>query len=83
LGAEVVQLAHGSRIDETPIALGQHASMRFLYASGTAHSSANENSLVVRLDLGTTRVLLVGDAEQVVANRRPRRLQPNRLKACS
>ena len=58
-----MQLEHGSRIDETPIALGQHASMRFLHANGTAHSSANENSLVVRLDLGTSRVLLVGDAE--------------------
>jgi hypothetical protein len=37
--------------------------MTFLYADGSPHSSFNENSLVVRLDLGTHRVLLMGDAE--------------------
>ena len=37
--------------------------MTFLYADGSDHSSFNENSLVVRLDLGSHRVLLMGDAE--------------------
>ena len=37
--------------------------MTILHAAGGRHSSPNENSLVVRLDLGTTRVLLMGDAE--------------------
>ena len=36
--------------------------MRILHADGANHPSPNENTLVVRLDLGTTRVLLVGDA---------------------
>ena len=36
--------------------------MRILHADGANHPNANENTLVVRLDLGTTRVLLVGDA---------------------
>jgi competence protein ComEC len=37
--------------------------MTFLHADGGNHGSFNENSLVVRLDLGATRVLLAGDAE--------------------
>lgn len=37
--------------------------MRFLHASGQRHSSFNENSLVVRVDLGERRILLMGDAE--------------------
>lgn len=63
LPVETVSVPHASRINEFPVALGQDASMTFLYADGAQHSSPNENSLVVRLDLGTTRVLLMGDAE--------------------
>ena len=37
--------------------------MTFLYADGSNRPSFNENSLVVRLDLGSKRVLLMGDAE--------------------
>lgn len=37
--------------------------MTFLHSDGAQHASPNENSLVVRLDLGETRVLLMGDAE--------------------
>jgi beta-lactamase superfamily II metal-dependent hydrolase len=37
--------------------------MTFLHADRAIHSSANENSLVLRLDLGNTRVLFMGDAE--------------------
>ncbi len=50
-------------IDNAPVQLGQAASMTMLYADGGNHGSFNENSLVVRLDLGTRRILLMGDAE--------------------
>lgn len=63
LPAETLQVVHASRIDQTPVTLGQGSSMTFLYADGARHSSANENSLVVRLDIGATRILLMGDAE--------------------
>jgi competence protein ComEC len=52
-----------SRINNNAIALGQHASMTILHADGGNHSTFNENSIVVRLDLGETRVLLRGDAQ--------------------
>jgi beta-lactamase superfamily II metal-dependent hydrolase len=60
---KVVQLTLSSRIRGTPILLGQNASMTILHADGGDHSDVNKNSLVVRLDLGNTRVLLMGDAE--------------------
>ena len=63
LQEEVVQLPLSSRINETPIALGASASMKILHADGSSSGSPNENSLVVRLDLGATRILLMGDAE--------------------
>ena len=56
-------LTHDSRINDSPITLGQNASMRILHADAADHGSFNENSVVVRLDLGSTRVLLMGDAE--------------------
>jgi len=37
--------------------------MTILHADGSSTGSPNENSLVVRLTLGSTRILLVGDAE--------------------
>jgi competence protein ComEC len=64
LPEETLQLEHGSRISAgIPVVLGQGASMTILHADGANHSSPNENSIVVRLDLGATRVLLMGDAE--------------------
>jgi competence protein ComEC len=64
LPAATLQLALGTRITtNAAVALGTGASMTFLHADGAHHSSPNENSLVVRLDLGSTRVLLMGDAE--------------------
>jgi beta-lactamase superfamily II metal-dependent hydrolase len=36
--------------------------MTFLYVAGRTMSDLNENSLAVRLDLGSKRVLLMGDA---------------------
>lgn len=58
-----ITLSHQSRIDDASIPLGQGASMRILHADGSKRPSFNENSLVVRLDLGSHRVLLMGDAE--------------------
>jgi competence protein ComEC len=63
LPAAVLTLTQARRITEAPVTLGQSASMTILHADGGAHPSVNENSLVVRLDLGSTRVLLMGDAE--------------------
>ncbi len=63
--AEVVHVTHASSITTgSPVQLGQGASMTFLYVDGAAHpDDFNKNSLVVRLDLGGTRVLLMGDAQ--------------------
>jgi competence protein ComEC len=51
------------RISSAPVSLGANARMTFLHADGGRHSSPNENSLVVRVDLADRRVLLMGDAE--------------------
>lgn len=46
------------------VRLGDRATMRFLRADGGDHAGRyNENTLVVRLDLDGSRVLLMGDAE--------------------
>src|SRR5207249_8532238 len=63
LAATTLQLTQASRITNTPITLGQQATMTILHADGATYPSPNANSLVVRLDLGGTRVLLMGDAE--------------------
>jgi competence protein ComEC len=62
LPKEAVHLKLSSRINETPIPLGQNASMTILHADGADLPDINDNSLVVRLNLGNTRVLLMGDA---------------------
>lgn len=61
--AESITLRHQARISDAPIPLGREATMRIMHADGSKRPSFNENSLVVRLDLGTHRVLLMGDAE--------------------
>ncbi|HYJ78633.1 MAG TPA: MBL fold metallo-hydrolase, partial [Longimicrobiaceae bacterium] len=61
--AAVLTLTQASRITLAPVALGAGASMSILYADGSLHSNPNENSVVVRLDLGDRRVLLMGDAD--------------------
>jgi beta-lactamase superfamily II metal-dependent hydrolase len=64
LPAETISLSNASRITTgAPITMGLGATMTFLHADGGSHGSPNENSLVVRLDLGGTRVLFMGDAE--------------------
>jgi beta-lactamase superfamily II metal-dependent hydrolase len=63
LAATNITLTHSSRITEQPIVLGQQATMTILHADGANHPSPNDNSLGVRLNLGSKRVLLMGDAE--------------------
>lgn len=64
LPAETISLSNAGRITTgAPVTLGLGAAMTFLHADGGSHGSPNENSLVVRLDLGGTRVLFMGDAE--------------------
>jgi competence protein ComEC len=60
-----ISLQHAGRIDSAPLPLGTGASMEFLYADGTSYKPSqnpNRNSLVVRLNLGSRRVLFMGDA---------------------
>ena len=76
LPATTVTLNLSSRITTgTPITLGQSASMTILHANGSDAGSPNENSLVVRFDLGPTRVLLMGDAE--AGGRKPPTAMPS------
>jgi len=53
----------GARITSDPIPLGTDATMTILHADGTRLPSPNQNSVVVRLDLGGRHILLMGDAE--------------------
>jgi competence protein ComEC len=59
----VVNVSTGPRlVPLQKVDLGKNAVMEFLHVDGSHHTDLNENSLVVRLDLGGARVLLVGDA---------------------
>lgn len=61
--AVTVTLPRSVQITSAPVPLGAGARMAVLHADGSKQSSFNENSLVVRVDLGTRRLLLPGDAE--------------------
>jgi beta-lactamase superfamily II metal-dependent hydrolase len=62
--AGTVRVPRGSVISATPISLGAGASMTILHADSTKRDPhLNDASVVVRLDLGSRRVLLPGDAE--------------------
>jgi len=52
-----------SMMSSAPVPLGAGARMNILYRDPRNHPDPNENSVVVRLDLGDKRVLLAGDAE--------------------
>lgn len=60
--AEQIEFPHRARITTEPVSLGQNASMQFLYVDGKTRHDVNDNSLIVRLDLGSKRILLMGDA---------------------
>jgi competence protein ComEC len=61
--AHTITLKHGARIDSSQISLGANARMTFLHVDGDTHSNLNENSLVVRLELGKHIVLFMGDGQ--------------------
>lgn len=64
LPRETISIPRGERISiGDPIPLGSGAQMTILHADGTRTNKFNEASVVVRLDLGTRRILLTGDAE--------------------
>jgi len=72
---QTLMLNHAKRIGDEPITLGKSASMTFLYADGSQRPSYNENSLVMRLDLGSVRILFMGDAE--AGGRKPPEADPS------
>lgn len=60
----VLGLRHDTQITKgLRVPLGSEAQMVFLFATSEPAANLNDVSLVVRLDLGNTRVLLPGDAE--------------------
>nr|WP_315481931.1 MBL fold metallo-hydrolase [uncultured Undibacterium sp.] len=61
--SQSVTLNHAKKITNEKIPIGESAFMTFLFVDGSPRSSLNENSLAVRLDLGTQKILLMGDAE--------------------
>jgi competence protein ComEC len=62
--AVTVTIPHGQPVTRgLGVPLGAGARMTFLTADAANHSDPNENSLVVKLDLGTSRLLFMGDAE--------------------
>jgi beta-lactamase superfamily II metal-dependent hydrolase len=61
-------VTHGERITRgLRVPLGGHASMVFLHTDPKTETDLNDDSLVVRLDLGAKRVLLMGTLVPVTA----------------
>lgn len=58
-----VLVRQADKIDERAVPLGTGAQMFFLYRDAANHPDPNENTLVVRLELGDRAILLAGDAE--------------------
>lgn len=64
LPAEQVIIPHAAPIQVgQSIPLGRTARMTFLHATASGRGGFNENSLVLAVDVGRTRVLFMGDAE--------------------
>jgi beta-lactamase superfamily II metal-dependent hydrolase len=56
------QMKHADRVESgLRVKIGEDASMTFSYAAPKPQPDLNDNSLVVRLDLGKSRVLVMGD----------------------
>lgn len=75
LPASMVQIPHAASI--VPLAaipLGTSATLKFLHATAEKRASFNENSLVAAIDLGRSRLLLMGDGE--AGGRRPPTILP-------
>jgi beta-lactamase superfamily II metal-dependent hydrolase len=63
LPAATISVPRASQFSATAVPLGAGAQMTILQRDGSHKSSFNENSVVVRLELGTRSLLLPGDAE--------------------
>lgn len=61
--AGAVRINQAAMMTADPVSLAPGVTMTVLYRDATHHADPNENSVVVRLDVGTKRVLLAGDAE--------------------
>ena len=58
-----VSIREAGQMSASPVILGQNATMTILYRDASKHPDPNENTVVVRLDLGQKRILLAGDSE--------------------
>ncbi|MXO58558.1 MBL fold metallo-hydrolase [Altererythrobacter salegens] len=58
-----VTVKEAAQMTGAPVPLGAGAQMTMLYLDAANHPDPNENTVVVRLDLGSRKVLLAGDAE--------------------
>ncbi|MEA3066398.1 MAG: competence protein ComEC [Sphingomonadales bacterium] len=63
LPAATISVPRSSQMSAMAVPLGAGAQMTILQRDGSHKSSFNENSVVVRLELGTRSLLLPGDAE--------------------
>ena len=59
----LVSVRQSAMMTDQPVALGSGASMTILYRDPSVHHDPNENTVVVRLDYGGSKLLLAGDAE--------------------
>jgi beta-lactamase superfamily II metal-dependent hydrolase len=58
-----IRIPRAAQMSAAPVPLGNGATMTILYRDAAPHPDPNQNTVVVRLDLGTSRLLLAGDAE--------------------
>jgi len=59
----VVRINEAAQMTAAPVTLGPGTAMTMLYRDAAHHADPNENSVVVRLDFGSRRILFAGDAE--------------------
>lgn len=77
IGGQWVQFSEGAH-DGDRVTLGQGSSFRILHADGERHSDPNQNSIVLRVDLGTTSLLLTGMPSRVIGSLLVRSLATSR-----
>ncbi len=58
-----LRIPQSDEMSDNPIKLANGVQMTMLYRDSSKHPDPNENSVVVRLDVGEKRVLLAGDEE--------------------